>query len=305
MFENLTYSPNATLPSLNALRAFEAMARTGSATRAAEELHVTHSAVSRQVKALEAQLGVKLFEGPRHALALTASGHQLLPSLTAAFDQIAAAMATIRNTGQDLNIAVNASLAVKWLIPRLPDLSGRHPHLRIHLSELLPHATSHRGADILLRLLSREQLEQTGAQALIPNAIGPVISPKLVKNNARHDIAGAPHLVSHTHPVAWHDWNRLTAHALPAHTAFAQPLAHLHFVLDATLSGMGAAVLPWAIAADAVDKGLLIAPYGFAHDGGAVAALSGAGSMTRARREVMHWLVDQGRAMPLPPPSVN
>ena len=103
MFENLT--PGAALPSLNALRAFEAMARTGSATLAGAELNVTHSAVSRQVKALEAQMGVRLFEGPRHALTLTRAGRDLLPGLTAAFDGLAAAVARARSEGQDLHVA--------------------------------------------------------------------------------------------------------------------------------------------------------------------------------------------------------
>ena len=83
MFGNLT---TGALPSLNALRAFEAMARTGRATLAAQELHVTHSAVSRQVKALEAHLGVQLFSGPKHRLELTEAGRRLAPALTAAFD---------------------------------------------------------------------------------------------------------------------------------------------------------------------------------------------------------------------------
>ena len=69
------------LPSLNALRAFEAMARTGAATRAARELGVTHGAVSRQVKALEAALGVRLFQGPRHRLELTEAGRALAVEL--------------------------------------------------------------------------------------------------------------------------------------------------------------------------------------------------------------------------------
>lgn len=94
MFENLT--PRGSLPSLNGLRAFEAMGRTGSATRAAAELHVTHSAVSRQVKALEAALGVRLFEGPKHRLRLTEAGQTLLAGLTSGFDTLAAAVRQVR-----------------------------------------------------------------------------------------------------------------------------------------------------------------------------------------------------------------
>ena len=98
MFDNLTPGP---LPSLNALRAFEAMARTGRATLAAEELNVTHSAVSRQVKALEAALGVRLFQGPKHRLTLTQAGQDLAPALTAAFDRIAGAVRSLRSDGED------------------------------------------------------------------------------------------------------------------------------------------------------------------------------------------------------------
>eukprot|EP01041_Mallomonas_annulata_P024192 gene24192-44877_t len=93
MFENLT---SKSLPSLNALRAFEAMARTGRVTLAAEELHVTHSAVSRQVKALELTLGVRLFSGPKNRLELTPAGRELAPALTEAFDQIASAVRRTR-----------------------------------------------------------------------------------------------------------------------------------------------------------------------------------------------------------------
>lgn len=75
MFENLTGRV-----SLNALRAFEAMGRTGQATAAGAELCVTHSAISRQVKALEARLGVRLFEGPKHQLRVTTAGRELLPA---------------------------------------------------------------------------------------------------------------------------------------------------------------------------------------------------------------------------------
>ncbi|HEX3363519.1 LysR family transcriptional regulator, partial [Phenylobacterium sp.] len=108
MFDNLT---STSLPSLNALRAFEAMARTGRATLAAEELNVTHSAVSRQVKALEASLGVRLFQGPKHRLALTPAGQALLPALSHAFDEIASAVRRLKSDGEDLHLAVNASVA--------------------------------------------------------------------------------------------------------------------------------------------------------------------------------------------------
>lgn len=301
MFENLTGS--GPLPSLNALRAFEAMARTGSATRAAAELNVTHSAVSRQVKALEAQLGLRLFEGPRHALALTAAGRGLLPGLTAAFDQIAAAVAATRETGRDLHVAVNASLAVKWLIPRLADFSRRHPQARVHLVELAPQAVSRRGADVMLRLLDADRIETLGAVPVIPNAVGPVIAPALVQSLAAEDpraaVLTAPRLAARTHASAWKDWAALSGRR-PA-PAPERAVAHLHFALDGALAGWGAAVLPWALTAEAAADGRLLAPFGFARDGGAVAAIPGAGEASQSRRLFLRWLVEQGDAMPPAP----
>lgn len=294
MFQNLTAS--GPLPSLNALRAFEAMARTGSATRAAAELNVTHSAVSRQVKALEAQLGLRLFEGPRHALALTEAGRGLLPGLTAAFDQIAAAVAETRGTGRDLHVAVNASLAVKWLIPRLAEFNRLHPQVRVHLVELAPQAVSRRDADVLLRLLDTPRIEALGAVAVIPNAVGPVIAPALAQDDARTAALTAPRLTPRTHASAWKDWAGLSGRRLPG--APERPVAHLHFALDGALAGWGAAVLPWALTAEAVADGRLLAPFGFARDDGAVAAIPGAGEMSQDRRLFLRWLTDQGRTMP-------
>ena len=132
MFDNLT---SGALPSLNALRAFEAMARTGRATLAAEELNVTHSAVSRQVKALEAALGVRLFQGPKHRLTLTPAGQELLPALTDAFDGIASAVRRLKSDGEDLHLAVNASLSVKWLIPRLAGFHTAYPQVQVQIAE--------------------------------------------------------------------------------------------------------------------------------------------------------------------------
>ncbi|MBN9478963.1 MAG: LysR family transcriptional regulator [Bordetella sp.] len=300
MFENLT-GPGSP-PSLNALRAFEAMARTGSATRAAAELNVTHSAVSRQVKALEAQLGLRLFEGPRHALVLTEAGRGLLPGLTAAFDQIAAAVAEARGTGRDLHVAANASLAVKWLIPRLADFNRLHPQLRVHLVDLAPHAVSRRGADVLLRLLDTPRIEALGAVAVIPNAVGPVIAPALARSLAqdpRDAVLAAPRLTPRTHASAWRDWAGLSGRRLP--DAPERAVAHLHFALDGALAGWGVAVLPWALTAEAVTAGRLLAPFGCARDDGAVAAIPGAGEMTRGRRLFLRWLADQGRALPPAP----
>lgn len=298
MFENLT--SQGAMPSLNGLRAFEAMGRTGGATLAAAELNVTHSAISRQVKALEAAMGVRLFEGPRHRLVLTEAGRTLLPALTQAFDGLAAAVSRARGEGADLQVAVNASLSVKWLIPRLSDFTARHPEVRLHLNELAPQAVTHRGADLMLRFMPDDQARVLGARRIMVNAIGPVIAPRLAGDDAEAATLGAPRLVARTHPSGWSDW--LTLAGRPnAQRPPERIMAHIHFALDAAAAGWGAAVVPWTLAAEEVRAGRLTAPFGFLPDGGALVAIEGPGEPSRARRAFVRWLVRQGEeASPFP-----
>src|SRR5262249_3310870 len=122
------------LPSLTGLQSFEAFARLGGMTAAAAELNVTHGAVSRQVRALEARLGVAMVVGPRHDLRLTEAGQRLATALTSAFDQVAAALPGA-GPDQELVLSCLGTLAMKWLIPRLPRFLDQHPGLRVRIVE--------------------------------------------------------------------------------------------------------------------------------------------------------------------------
>jgi LysR family transcriptional regulator, glycine cleavage system transcriptional activator len=295
MFQNLT---GGALPSLNALRAFEAMARTGRATAAAEELHVTHSAVSRQVKALEATLGVKLFAGPKHRLELTQAGRELLPALTRAFDEIAAAVGRVRTDGEDLRIAVNASISVKWLIPRLSDFQSRWPQIRLHVEELASHANSHRGAQGVVRIVPTSRLADPLVTPFMPNHTGPVMTPQLALR-FEGDPLSAPRLLAQSHPLGWAIWAELAGAELPP--APERPFAHLHFALDAALAGLGAAVMPWPLVAQDVLAGRLIAPFGFRKAESAFALLATPGAEARPLNRLRDWLVAEGAMTPEPP----
>jgi LysR family transcriptional regulator, glycine cleavage system transcriptional activator len=295
MFDNLTSSA---LPSLNALRAFEAMARTGRATLAAEELCVTHSAVSRQVKALEASLGVRLFQGPKHRLALTPAGQALLPALSHAFDEIAAAVRRLKSEGEDLHLAVNASVAVKWLIPRLGDFGEKHPEIRLHLEELPSQATSHRGAQAVVRIAQANRLADPLATAFIPNFTGPVMAAAVAERFAA-DPLSAPRLAAQSHPQGWAIWAELAGIELAP--APEQPFAHVHYALDAALAGLGVAILSWPLVADDVAEGRLVAPLGFRKAESAFALLAAPGGESRALAAFRKWLVAQGALTPEPP----
>jgi LysR family glycine cleavage system transcriptional activator len=122
------------LPSLKALRAFEAAARHGSFSRAADELGVTHAAVSHQIRALEEELGAALFHRTGRAVELTERGARLLPVLTAAFDQLAEGWAqTGARDNAALTVSVEPSFAARWLVLRLGKFHRAHPDIELRL----------------------------------------------------------------------------------------------------------------------------------------------------------------------------
>jgi len=129
------------LPSLNALKAFEAAARHESFTRAADELAVTQGAVSHQVKALEQELGLRLFLRQRQRLSLTAPGRRLLEVARDAFDRIADGTARLRAGERSGGLAISTSpnFAAKWLAPRLGAFAEAHPEIELRLSATLQH----------------------------------------------------------------------------------------------------------------------------------------------------------------------
>src|SRR5687768_1555609 len=123
------------LPSLSGLRAFEAAARHLSFKQAARELSVTPTAISHQVRALEGELGLTLFERKVRQVALTTAGARLFPVLRAGLDDIAAALAALAPQSSRAEVTVSATPAFtsKWLLPRVGLLQARHPHIDLHL----------------------------------------------------------------------------------------------------------------------------------------------------------------------------
>lgn len=121
------------LPSLNALRAFEAASRHLNFRLAAEELGVTQGAVAQQVRGLEAELGLKLFDRLPRSLALTGEGRVYIADISRAFELIAKATATLRPEPERLTLSVTPTFASKWLVPRLPDFTALHPTLDLHI----------------------------------------------------------------------------------------------------------------------------------------------------------------------------
>src|SRR6185312_3116012 len=167
------------LPPLNALRACEAFGRHGKMTAAADELFVTHGAVSRQIRLLEEWLGYPLTEGPKTQLRLTPQAQRLLGAVTTAFDLIQEAAAPAPAAERELRLACYGTFAIRWLIPRLPDFVERHPDIRLQLSEISGSLEFEalEGVDAAIQLRSTHPPGQHHT-AICPNWHGPVLSPQ-------------------------------------------------------------------------------------------------------------------------------
>jgi LysR family transcriptional regulator, glycine cleavage system transcriptional activator len=132
------------LPPLNALRSFDAAARHQSFTRAADELCVTQGAVSHQVKALEAELGLKLFNRARQGLAITEAGRDYLAVVQDAFDRIALGTDRLlqRQRAGVITVSTSPDFAAKWLVNRLGRFAEAHPEIELKVSAAMQHVDS-------------------------------------------------------------------------------------------------------------------------------------------------------------------
>jgi LysR family transcriptional regulator, glycine cleavage system transcriptional activator len=301
-----SHMPLRPLPSLKGLQAFEAFAREGSMSRAAEALFVTHGAVSRQVKALERQLGARLVTGPRHRLALTAAGRELASSLSAAFDMIAASLPGAEDA-QELVVSCIGALAMKWLIPRLPRFVDKHPGLRVRIVESqAPVDFSQGGLHAAIRLKRGAPEPGVRALAFMDHHYGPVLAPALFDQVDRDPVRALhlPHLYSETFASGWVQWANDSAVALPP-SAPERGFEHNAYMLEAAAAGLGVAITAWAFAEADIESGRLVAPWGFQPLTTRFSYLRPALARNEAASAFGAWLREEGRRSPRPPGPTN
>ena len=258
------------LPSLNALRAFEAAGRHLSFTKAAEELNVTQAAVSHQVKALETQLGLQLFRRLNRRLLLTDTGQAYLPSLTAAFDQIADTTDRLANAParESLRVSVLPSTAAKWLLPRLTRFNARHPDIDVLVSS--NHAlVDFRRDDVDLAVrFGQGHYPGLVTVPLMQEQVFPVCSPKLLTDGpplreprdlAHHTLLHSEHFEGDIEQ--WSVW--LEAVGVSDIDASRGPFfSDSNLVLDAAAGGQGVALGRRSLAANDLAAGRLVIPFG-------------------------------------------
>ncbi len=214
--------PMRRLPSFFALRAFEAAARLDSFTRAGDELHLTPSAISHQVRALELWFGRSLFVRQTRRVVLTADGRRLLDSLTPAFDMIEETCAELRPSGQAMELSVHCapSFAAKWLSPRLAHFMQAHPSITIRMSSSAEPIDLQRDESIDIDIAYGTPPLQPGVvmEALGVELTVPMCAPRLLEGRgamAPGDLAQFTLIDSKLNPVQWADWWRLNGLKLP------------------------------------------------------------------------------------------
>lgn len=248
------------LPPFAALRAFASAARHLSISRAAEELHLTHGAVSHQIKHLEAQLAVRLIARHGRGIALTPAGASFAARLGVALAQLETVVAEARAAGSQgpLRITALPSLAARWLLPRLPHFRARHPDIEVHLHTATELADFGRdGVDLAIRY-GQGAWPGATAEKLMDEEIIPVCSPAFKQGQLPLTPAAMLEgpLLRDTH-VRWSDWFGAMGMALrePKNT-FVYTDSGL--LVQAAVAGQGVALARAVLARDDLDAGQLV-----------------------------------------------
>jgi len=260
------------LPSLDFLRGFEAAGRLLSFTRAANEVFVTQSALSRQVQAIETALGVPLFVRGHRSLALTPAGLAFHRDVSAALNALANAAESARGVVRAPGLAVTTtvSFASLWVIPRLASFRARHPDVEVYVSADDRLIDLGRGeVDLAVRYMADASAPQ-GAVRLFGERMMPVVSPKLIRRGgtplavpadlARHVLLHLDDPEGHTPWLEWSVW--LASNGMPG----LKPTGSLRFklydqVIQAAVGGQGVALGRIPLIAEHLRDGRLLAPF--------------------------------------------
>jgi len=287
---------------LKTLPAFEISADRLSFSAAAEQLRLTHGAISRQIRTLEQQLGVPLFRRFNRRIELTEAGAAFLPAVRQSLQLLEAAAAQVieQTRSGPLVVSCLATFMMRWLIPRLYRFNAAHPEIEVRLSA--SHAPVHfeeGGIDVAIRLGRPPWPRGCIGLPFLVERIGPVLSPTLLdKRTLRRpgDLKRLPLLHAETRPRAWHSWLKATGTAGPD-PAKGIRLEHTYFLLEAAASGLGVAIGSVPLVQQDLAAGRLVAPFGFVPDRNAYCLLRPAGQTGKAAqtRAFINWVKAEGQ----------
>jgi len=267
------------LPPLNSLKTFEAAARLGGVVPAADELCVSHGAVSKQLANLESWMGVALFDRSARRLVLTAAGRELLAAVSPALDQVAEAIGRIATVARpdavQLVVSAPPTLTLHWLVPRLTSFLRLHPDIGIRLNNRREqNGAWPTGVDMVIR----RGASRYGQRQQVPfmrESITPMCSPSIAKrltegSNLDHDggltrdalsvLASQTWLTADMRPDDWSHWQDYAQVAAPDPVATVS-FDHTYLALEAALDGLGVAMAPRYLMEDELASGRLVAPF--------------------------------------------
>jgi LysR family glycine cleavage system transcriptional activator len=261
--QRITMFRRTFLPPMADLLAFEAAARHGSISRAAGELHLTQSAVSRQIRQLEQQLGVALFHRVRQRVVLTDTGRVYAADLRAALQQLAGAtqkaMASAGGGGQ-LNLAVLPTLGTRWLIPRLDGFTAQHPDVTINFAARSePFDFVQEPFDAAIHF-GAPHWAGAACEYLMHEEVVPVCSPAFQRLHGIRrveDLAKVVLLQQSTRPTQWAEWFE-QAGVAGAPALRGPRFEQFAMIAQAAVSGLGAALLPSFLVESEIAAGALV-----------------------------------------------
>ncbi|QUN32121.1 LysR family transcriptional regulator (plasmid) [Cupriavidus sp. KK10] len=250
--------------SLNALRAFEATARHCSFSAAAEELAVTHGAVSRQVRMLEETFGISLLRRTAQGAEPTPEGQRLAAGLKRGFDEIQSSVDQLKPG--PLTLACSTSIMMYWVLPRLSNFQQKNPDvlLQYHMTSG-PLDFTRDKVSVAIRLSSQEPPRDVIRTDICSEWVGPVCSPEYLRTlelRTTTDLQRARLIYSHTRERAWLEWKECYAPEI-GELILDEGFPHFYLLIQAARCGLGIANVPRMLVQDDLNSGTLVAPFGF------------------------------------------
>lgn len=287
----MTHPPR---PSFNALRAFEATARLRSMTAAAQELSVTHGAISRHVRALEETLGVVLLTRGAQSTDPTPEGARLAEGVAAALNLMQAALEQLKPG--PLTLSCSASILTHWLLPRLARFHEQHPGIELQFNvNYGPVDVVRENIGVAIRNTMIKPPEDVVVRELVTEWVGPVCSPDYMRSTRIRrpaDLADARLLVTKTRPNAWAEWaNAAGVEGLELQAR--ERFEHFYVLIQAAACGLGIAPVPRMLVLDDLQSGKLVAPFGFVPGPHKLALWIAPHLRARAETQALtHWLTE-------------
>ena len=257
------------LPPLNALRAFEATARHVSFSKAADELFVTPSALSYQVRQLEEHLGQKLFERLNRAIALTAAGEKLYPGIHTGLLAMSEAVGSLKNATPDdvLVVSTGPAFAAKWLAPRMYRFIEAHPDIELQLSANLKLIDLNSDdADVALRF-GYGDYPDLHVEPIFDEVVTPMCAPELIERGLKEPSDLKNFTLLHDDSMRhldrapdWQEWLR-RAGVANVDASRGMRFSHADHSIDAAVEGAGVALGRSSLAGRELQSGRLVAPF--------------------------------------------